>query len=94
MTRTELIKNISASTEMAQEDVTKVLDALEYVCLDNMMNAGEKVPVIRGLYLTNRVRNASTRRNPRTGEPVDVPARRVPVAKFTNRIKEYAVDVD
>jgi DNA-binding protein HU-beta len=80
MNKAELIARISRDTGLTKADATRVVDAL----LDNVTKAlkkGERVTLVGfGTFGVSR-RKARTGRNPQTGAPIRIAARRVP--KFT-----------
>ncbi len=77
MTKTELIDQIADDTNLTKIDVGKVLD----VTINTIINAvkgSEKVALTGfGTFMASE-RNAREGRNPRTGEPVSIPAAKVP----------------
>jgi DNA-binding protein HU-beta len=80
MNKAELIERVARDTGLTKADALRVLDAL----IDNVtrsLRKGEKVTLVGfGTFQTTR-RLARTGRNPQTGIPIRIAARRVP--KFT-----------
>lgn len=77
MTKAELIDAVAEKTQLKKRDVTDVVDTL----LDNVKNAlqrGEKVQLIPFGSFEVRERQSREGRNPKTGERLTIPARRVP----------------
>ncbi len=77
MTKTELINQVVEDTVLTKIDVGKVLD----VTINTIINAvkgSDKVTLTGfGTFMASE-RNAREGRNPRTGEPVSIPAAKVP----------------
>ncbi len=82
MTKAELIDLIAASTALTKADVDKVLTSLADCATAEL--AQDMPFTIPGIVkLTPKSRPAHTARNPRTGAPVDVPAKRLVGAKVS-----------
>lgn len=76
MNKTQLIQALARQTGLGKDEVTRVVDALFEVIIPGELEAGRAV-AIRG-FGTFEARALAPRlaRNPATGEPVQVPARR------------------
>ena len=75
MTKAELIAAMAEKTGITLKDTGRVLDAFITVVSGELIR-GEKVR-LDGLGIFSPVtRAATTRRNPQTGAPVDVPAKK------------------
>ena len=87
MTKTELIANVSAATDIPQKAVEKALNAILATISDSLA-AGESVAIPGfGTFIRSH-RAARTGRNPQTGEPLNVPASDVPVFKAGKTLKD------
>ena len=88
MTKADLIEQIADATgrRVTKKDCGLLIDAFLSVAKDALMR-GDRIE-LRG-FGTFKVqhRTARTVRNPRTGEPVDVPARDVPVFRPSNNLR-------
>jgi len=87
MTKADLVDEISARTGLTKKDVAETVDEfLEEVC--RALTEGKHIE-IRG-FGTFKVKDRKPRiaRNPRTGEQVPVPPRRVPVFKVSKELKD------
>ena len=77
MNKAELIERVARDTGLTKADALRVIDAL----LDNVtksLRKGEKVTLVGfGSFQTAR-RRARNGRNPQTGTPIKIAARRVP----------------
>ncbi len=86
MTKAELVEIISQETGVNKKDTGLVVNLI----MDNIGQAlvsGDKVE-LRGFgSFKVKTRRARLARNPRTGESVDVPAKRVPFFKASNELK-------
>jgi integration host factor beta subunit len=87
MTKAEIVEDIANKTGLTKKDVAQAVDEF----LEAIARALEqgKHYEIRG-FGTFRVKHRKARmaRNPRTGEPVPVPERIVPVFKVSKELKE------
>ncbi|NNE08082.1 MAG: integration host factor subunit beta [Gemmatimonadetes bacterium] len=86
MTKADLVEQISNNTGLTKKDTAEAVDeflnAIKFALRD-----GKHIE-IRG-FGTFKVkeRKARTARNPRTGEPVPLPSRMVPVFKVSKELK-------
>ena len=86
MTKADLVEEISGKTGLTRTDVAVLVDAfLEAV--KKSLEGGNNIE-IRGFGTFKiKQRKARKARNPRTGEEVPVPDRKVPVFKPSNEFK-------
>ncbi len=87
MTKAELVDLITGGTGLNRRDTVTVVNLI----MENIGNAlatGDKVE-LRG-FGSFKVKSRRSRlaRNPRTGDSVDVPAKRVPYFKASNELKD------
>jgi DNA-binding protein HU-beta len=87
MNRTEYVKAIATVTGYTQKDVKAVLDAAQTVAYEAMAKE-EEVKVFDGLTLSGVHKDACVKRNPLTGEDVQVAAKTAPKAKFGKFAKD------
>ena len=83
----EYVKLIATATGYTQKDVKAVLDAAQIVAYEAMAKE-EEVKVFNGLTLGGVAKPACVKRNPKTGEDVQVPAKVAPKAKFGKFAKD------
>lgn len=77
MNKTDLIAKVSEKTEITKKDVERMLNAtLETV--QEEVQAGEQIQIIGFGTMKAVDKKATTARNPKTGETIKVPAKRVP----------------
>ena len=88
MIRSELLQALSADNpELRPEEVEQVVDIFFEEIAERLADGGRVE--LRGFgTFSTREREARTGRNPRTGEPVDVPAKRVPYFKPGKEMRE------
>ena len=83
----EYVKLIATATGYTQKDVKAVLDAAQTVAYDAMAKE-EEIKIFNGLTLGGIAKQACVKRNPKTGEDVQVPAKVAPKAKFGKFAKD------
>lgn len=88
MTKSELIAKITnQNPALTSQDVEKVVNTI-FGEITNALCEGDRVE-LRGFgAFSVRERSARTARNPRTGEQVEVDAKRVPFFKMGKELKE------
>ena len=87
MTKAELVDLITGTSQLNRRDTVTIVNLI----MENIggaLTAGDKVE-LRG-FGSFKVKSRRSRlaRNPRTGDAVDVPAKRVPYFKASNELKE------
>ena len=87
MTKAHLVDQIADSTELNKQECEKIVNSL-FAAMTKAMQAGERIE-IRG-FGTFKVKDKAARqgRNPRTGETVLVPAKKVAAFKPSNEIDD------
>jgi integration host factor subunit beta len=87
MTKADLAKKVANTHNLTQKEALAVINAI----LDTITGSlakGDKVE-LRGFgSFYTKDRNSRTARNPKTGEKVHVPAKRVPSFKASKSLKE------
>ena len=87
MTKADMLTNITVQTGYYEKDVEKVVTAFLDVVGKTLVDEGRvQLPGLGTLIV--RERPARTARNPRTGEKVEVPARRTVGFKLGKALKE------
>ena len=87
MTRSELCARVAARSSLSKADAAAALGALTSTIAD-ALSEGEIVTVADFGKFEARSRAARQGHNPRTGEPVDVPAARVPSFKAAKALRD------
>ena len=88
MTRSELILKITNKNSfLYQKDVSKIMDTL-FNSVTTALKDGDRVE-LRGFgTFTTKHRNARIGRNPKTGEPVAIPQKKLPFFKMGKSMRE------
>ena len=88
MTKSELISKItSKNTFLYQKDVSKIIDII-FNTVTKVLKDGDRVE-LRGFgTFTTKKRNARIGRNPKTGDPVAIPQKKMPFFKMGKSMKE------
>ncbi len=88
MTKSELIEKISEKVDGLSKKQTEVIVETIFESIKESLARGGKVE-IRGFgNFRLRSRNARKARNPKTGEAVDVPPKKVPYFKVGKELRE------
>ena len=87
MTKSELIAKIAEKAQLTDKQAKDAIDAIQ-VEITEALKAGEKISLPGFGTFEVRERAARQSRNPRTGETVEVAAKRVPVFKPGKGLKE------
>ena len=87
MTKAELVEDVARAAELTKKDAERLVEIV-FESIIETLNKGEKIE-LRG-FGSFRVRERGARRgrNPKTGDPVDIPAKRVPYFKPGKELKE------
>lgn len=93
MNQKEMIKEISARTELTQVTINKVLEAMEDIVVEQV-RSGDEVKVFPGVVFRGEVKPAGVARNPRTGEEVKTPEKMVCKVHMTGSFKNKIANED
>jgi integration host factor subunit beta len=87
MTKAELVEDVARAAELTKKDAERLVEIV-FESIIETLNHGEKIE-LRG-FGSFRVRERGARRgrNPKTGDPVSIPAKRVPYFKPGKELKE------
>jgi integration host factor subunit beta len=87
MTKADLVDKVTALGDLTRRDGEVIVDTL-FEAVIGALKSGDKIE-IRGFgSFRTRQRNARTGRNPKTGEKVEVPAKRVPFFKPSKELRD------
>ncbi|MEO5922289.1 MAG: HU family DNA-binding protein [Bryobacteraceae bacterium] len=87
MTKAELIEEVSRVVEMTRKDSEVIVEAI-LGSVVRALRTGDKIE-IRGFgSFRTRSRQPRVGRNPKTGDRVDVPAKRIPYFKPSKELKD------
>jgi integration host factor subunit beta len=87
MTKADLVEEVAKVTELTRKDSEVIVDTL-FESVIKALRAGDKLEVRGFGSFRVRQRNARVGRNPKTGEKVEVPAKRVPYFKPSKELKD------
>lgn len=77
MNKSELVDFVANKTGLTKKDATNAIDAIVEAIVSAVKDGGSVTLTNFGTFTAVK-RKATTKRNPKTGEPVDVPAKNVP----------------
>ena len=87
MTKADLIDEVSRLAELTRKDSEVIVETI-FDSVVRSLRAGDKIE-IRGFgSFRTRQRKPRVGRNPKTGDPVNIPAKRVPYFKAGKELKE------
>ena len=87
MNKNDLIANVASNTGLSKADSTKAVDGVIEAIIDSLKTKTEIRLVGFGTFSVSR-RAATTGRNPRTGEAIQIPASNQPKFKAGKALKE------
>ena len=87
MNKNDLVSAVSNSAGLSKADATKAVDSV-FDRITGQLRFGNDVRLVGFGTFSVSHRNAITGRNPRTGAPVQIPARKVPKFKAGKALKE------
>ena len=87
MTKADLVDDVANAAELTKKDAERLVEIV-FDTIIQSLNKGEKIE-LRG-FGSFRVRGRGARRgcNPKTGEPVSIPAKRIPYFKAGKDLKQ------
>jgi integration host factor subunit beta len=87
MTKADLVEQVAKEAEMTKKDAEQLVEVV-FDSIVDALNKGDKIE-LRGFgSFRVRERNARKGRNPKTGETVSIPAKRVAYFKPGKELKE------
>lgn len=87
MNKVELVSAMAEKSGLSKKDCEAALGALTDT-LAEAMKAGDRVQLVGFGSFEVKKRDARTGRNPRTNEPVEIPAAKLPVFKAGKALKD------
>ena len=92
MTKADLIEEVSRVVELTRKESEVIVEAI-FDSVVRSLRSGDKIE-IRGFgSFRTRERQARIGRNPKTGERVEVPAKRIPYFKPSKELKDLVNEV-
>jgi integration host factor subunit beta len=87
MTKADLIEEVSRLADLTRKDSEIIVETI-FESIVNSLRAGDKIE-IRGFgSFRTRQRKPRVGRNPKTGDRVDVPAKKIPFFKPSKELKD------
>jgi integration host factor subunit beta len=87
MTKADLVEQVARESDMTKKDAEQLVEII-FDSIISALNKGEKIE-LRGFgSFRTRQRGARKGRNPKTGAPVQIPAKRVAYFKPGKELKE------
>ena len=87
MTKADLVEEVAKVTELTRKDSEVIVDTM-FESVIKALKTGDKLEVRGFGSFRVRQRNARVGRNPKTGEKVEVPAKRVPYFKPSKELND------
>jgi integration host factor subunit beta len=92
MTKADLVEEVLRVTELPRKESETVVETI-FESIIQALQGGDKIE-IRGFgSFRTRERRGRTGRNPKTGEKVDVPAKKIPFFKPSKELKDFVNSV-
>ena len=93
MTKADLIDEVSRQVELTRKDSEVIVETI-FDSIVHSLRAGDKIE-IRGFgSFRTRQRNPRVGRNPKTGDRVEVPAKKIPFFKPSKELKDLVNHTD
>ena len=93
MTKAELVEKVASTIKLTKKE-TEVIVGIIFQSITDSLSEGDKVE-LRGFgSFRIRERNARIGRNPKSGEQVEVPAKKVPFFKAGKELRELVDEKD
>lgn len=87
MNKADLISKVHEEIDVTKADAERSVECVIGSIVD-ALKSGEEVSIAGLGIFSTKMRNARTARNPRTGEPIEVPAMRVPKFRAAKALKD------
>ena len=87
MNKTQLVSRLAQDTGMTKADADKALNGIIQI-ISEQMKSGDKIILTGFGTFSVAERKPRTGRNPQTGQPIDIPARRVARFKAGKLLKD------
>ena len=87
MNKADIINKVHEDLGITKADAERAVETM-MGCVINTLKDGNEVSIAGLGIFSAKMRNARTARNPRTGEPIEVPAMRVPKFRAAKALKD------
>lgn len=74
MNKSELVEAVAAKTDMSKSDIDAAISGMFEVVADHVSRTDDKITIPGWISFQQTTRAPRTGRNPRTGDPIDIPA--------------------
>lgn len=91
MNKSELIDAIAASADIPKAQATRALDAV-IESITNALKQNDQVVLVGFGTFSVKERAARSGRNPQTGQPIEIPAAKIPTFKPGKALKDACND--
>ena len=85
--KSDVVNSVVEKTGLSKKEANAAVDAIGATIIEALSN-GDSVGLIGFGTFETKDRPARTGRNPQTGEPLDIPAKTVPVFKAGKRLRD------
>lgn len=87
MNKNDLVAKVAGHSGLSKQDATKAVDAV-LDCITDALKGGEEVRLVGFGTFAVSAREATTGRNPRTGESIAIPASKTPKFRAGKGLKD------
>ena len=87
MNKADLINKVHEELDITKADADRAVETIINSIVDTL-KTGQEVSIAGLGIFSAKMRDARTARNPRTGEPIEVPAMRVPKFRAAKALKD------
>jgi len=87
MTKTELVDQVAARTNLTKKDAASAVDAV-FASITDALTKGDKVQLVGFGSFEVKQRSERVGRNPQTGAEMTIPSKRVPVFRAGKQLKD------
>src|SRR5262252_610526 len=91
MTKADLVDDVADAAELSKKDAERLVEIV-FESIIESLSRGEKVELRGFVSFRTRQRGSRRGRNPKSGDPVSIPAKRVPYFKPGKELKELIND--
>ncbi|MFP4360754.1 MAG: HU family DNA-binding protein [Alphaproteobacteria bacterium] len=87
MNKNDLVAKVAGHSGLSKQDATKAVDSV-LECITDALKDGDEVRLVGFGTFAVTEREATTGRNPRTGESIDIPASKSPKFRPGKQLKD------
>ena len=87
MTKADLVEKVTAAGELTRRDGEVIVETI-FEAVIGALKSGDKIEIRGFESFRTRQRNSRIGRNPKTGERVEVPAKKVPYFKPSKELRD------